>query len=193
MLRNEKGTRMRGWILKNTRIGPVLNMKVCYHDDRYSIEVQIPSVFQDQTVSWVRIVNGVDKYVTESMPTTKEENTASEKPIAKARPRLKPTITLTWISIPVLEKIWIDIETQRSNDQKCFEVSKAITRWLRHDRSVPGGNDGSIHYNDIIEECRKKKFNDASQWLLEDWTWKLAKGRGAENRFQYCENPNSPN
>ena len=27
MPRNEKGTRIRGWILKNTRIGPVLNIK----------------------------------------------------------------------------------------------------------------------------------------------------------------------
>ena len=41
MPRNEKGTRKRGWILKNTRIGPVLNIKVCYHDDRYSIENQV--------------------------------------------------------------------------------------------------------------------------------------------------------
>ena len=59
--RNEKGTRIRGWILKNTRICPVLNIKVCYHDDRYNIEVQIPSLFQDNTASWVGIVNGVDK------------------------------------------------------------------------------------------------------------------------------------
>ena len=79
MPRNEKWTRIRGWILKNTRIGPVLNIKVCYHDDRYCIEVQIPSLFQDSTVSWVRIVNGVDKYVTESMLTTKEEDIASGK------------------------------------------------------------------------------------------------------------------
>ena len=52
-----------------------------------SIEVQVPSLFQDNTVSWFRIVNGVDRYVTESMPTAKEERTASGKPIAKARPR----------------------------------------------------------------------------------------------------------
>ena len=38
---------------------------------RRNIEVQ------DNTVSWVRIVNGVDRYVTESMPTAKEENTSS--------------------------------------------------------------------------------------------------------------------
>ena len=33
MSRNEKVTRIRGWILKNTRIGPVFNIKVCHHDD----------------------------------------------------------------------------------------------------------------------------------------------------------------
>ena len=95
---------MREWIRKNTRIGPVLRIKVCYHDDRYSIDVQIPSLFEDNTASWVRIVNGVDKYVTESMLTKKEEDIASVKPIAKARPRQKPTVTLTSVSIPVLEK-----------------------------------------------------------------------------------------
>ena len=77
MPRNEKMTRVRGWIRKNTRIGPVLDMKVCYRDDRFSIEVQIPSLFQDHTDSRVRIVNGVDKYVTESMLATKEEDIAS--------------------------------------------------------------------------------------------------------------------
>ena len=125
-------------------------------------------------------MNVVDRYVTESMPTTTQENTASEKAIAKARPRLKPTLT----SISILKRIWTDIETQRSNDQKCFEVSKAITRLLRHHESVPRGNDRSIHHNDIVEECRRKKFDDASQWLLEDWMSKLAKGGGAKQRFQ---------
>ena len=30
----------------------------------------------------------------------------------------------------------MDIETPRSNAQKCYEVSKAITRLLRHDQTV---------------------------------------------------------
>ena len=59
MPRNEEGTRIRGWILKNTRIGPVLNIKVCYHDDRYRIEVQISCLCEENTASWVGIVNGV--------------------------------------------------------------------------------------------------------------------------------------
>ena len=95
-------------------------------------EVLVQSLFQDRTASWVRIVNGVDKYVTESMLAKEDEDIASEKPIAKARPRQKPTVTLTPVSIPVRT----DIETQRSNDQKCFDVSKAITRLLRHDQTV---------------------------------------------------------
>ena len=67
-------------------------------------------------------MNGVDKYVTESMLTTNEEDRASGKPIAKARPRQKPKVTLTSVSILVLERKWIDIETQRSHDQRCYEV-----------------------------------------------------------------------
>ena len=140
-------------------------------------------LFQDNTVSWVRIVNGVDRYVTELMPTTKEENTASGKPIAKARPRQKPTVTLTSISILVQERIWIDFETQRSNDKKCFEVWKAITRLLRHDQTVPRGIDGAIHYNDIMEECRRKKFDDASQQIgYQNWH----REEERRKRFKYC-------
>ena len=52
----------------------------------------------------MRIVNGVDKYVTESMLAKEEEDIASGKPIAEARPRQKPTVTLTSVSIPVCER-----------------------------------------------------------------------------------------
>ena len=57
MLRCEKKIRAIGWILKNTRIGPVSDMKVCRFEDRYSTEVLIESLFQDHTASWVRIVS----------------------------------------------------------------------------------------------------------------------------------------
>ena len=86
-------------------------------------------------------MNGVDRYVTESMPTAKEENTASGKPIAKARPRQKPTVTLTSISIPVLERKWVDIETQRSHDQKkplpdCYDMIKQSLEGLTEQSST---------------------------------------------------------
>ena len=78
-------------------------IKVCHDEDQHTIEVLVKSLFQDRTASWVRIVNGVDKYVTESMLTKEEEDIASVKPIAKARPRQKTTVTLTSVSIPVLD------------------------------------------------------------------------------------------
>ena len=53
--------------------------------------------------------------------------------------------------------------------------------------------DGAIQHNDIIEECRKKKFDGTSQWSFEDWMSTLAKGGGAKKRFQCCLNPNSSN
>ena len=127
MPRNEKKTHVRGWIRKNTRIGPVLNTKVCHHEDQYTIEVLVKSLFQDRTASWARIVNGVDKYVTESLLTKEEEDIAPVKPIAKARPRQKPRVALTSVSIPVFERNWVDIETQRSHGQQCFEVSKPLS------------------------------------------------------------------
>ena len=32
----------------------------------YSIEIMVESLYQDRTASWVRIVSGIDMYVTES-------------------------------------------------------------------------------------------------------------------------------
>ena len=77
-----------------------------------------------------------------------------------------------------------------------IECQKAITRLLGHDQSVPRGSNGAIHCSDIIDECRKPKFDDASQkkfdgasqWSHEDWISTLARG-GAKKIFQSCLNP----
>ena len=59
-------SRARGWIRKNAYISPVLNGHVFHHEDRYSIEIQVRSLFQDRTASWAQIVNGIEKYVNET-------------------------------------------------------------------------------------------------------------------------------
>ena len=64
--RSEEASRVRGWILGNTKIGPDLDVKVCLHQKRYGIEIMIEFLFRDSTASWVRIVNGINKYVTET-------------------------------------------------------------------------------------------------------------------------------
>ena len=86
--RDDLRTRARGWIRKNTKIGPVLNIHVCYHEDRYSIDIQVRSLFQDRTASWDRMVNGVEKYVNETTETMEDkEHGALGKPIADTRLR----------------------------------------------------------------------------------------------------------
>ena len=118
------------------------------------IEVQVQSLFQDQTESWIRIVNGIDKLVREAMP-KQEDGKASGKPSAKARPRLKPSSTSGWDITLMEQRQWIDIGTQESNDLFCFQVSKCITRLLRHSQQVYREADGAVHYDQVIGECKK--------------------------------------
>ena len=98
--RDQKGTRTKGWIQSYVRFGPVSDIKVCNKHGRYSIEVQVQSLFKDQTESWIRIVNGIDKFVREAMPIQEEEK-ASGKPAATARLILKPSSTSGWDFTPL--------------------------------------------------------------------------------------------
>ena len=113
--RSEPESRPRGWILGNTKIGPVRDVKVCFHQKRYGIEILIESLFRDRTVSWVRIVNGINKYVTETSetvaleifehkevtgkPVAFEHKEVTGKPVAKAKPQLKPPVTSCLLSL----------------------------------------------------------------------------------------------
>ena len=64
--RSEESSYVREWIRGNTKIGQVLDVKLCYHQGSYGVEIMIESLFRDRTVSWVRIVNRINKYVTET-------------------------------------------------------------------------------------------------------------------------------
>ena len=65
LLRDNASSKVKGWIRGNTKTGPVLEVAVSYHQGRYGIEIMINSSFGDGTRSWVMIVNGMNKYVTE--------------------------------------------------------------------------------------------------------------------------------
>ena len=62
--RDQETSRARGWIRGNTNIGPVLDVNVYFHQGLYCIDIMVESSFRDRTVSWVRVVNGINKYVT---------------------------------------------------------------------------------------------------------------------------------
>ena len=85
LLRSEESSHVRGWIRGNRKIGPVLDVKVCYHQRRHGVEIMIEPLFRDRTVSWVRIVNGINKNVTdtsEEIPIASFENRGAGKPVA---------------------------------------------------------------------------------------------------------------
>ena len=73
--RDEKENCAKGWIESDARFGPVSYIKVCKTHERYSVEIKVPSFFEDQTTSWIRILSGVEKYVREALPIQEEERT----------------------------------------------------------------------------------------------------------------------
>ena len=71
-----------------------------------------------------------------------EDHGATGKPIAKARPGIKSTITLTPVSVPLRERKWVDVDPG-SYDHECYVISKAMTRLLRHDQHILRETDGA--------------------------------------------------
>ena len=137
--------------------------------------MQVRSLFQDRTASWVRIVNGVEKYVNETTETIEdEEHRGLVKPVAKARPRMKATITL-------------------SHDHECYVKSKAMIRLLRRDQNTLREIDGAVKYEDIVEEFNKKKEESSTvlrngHSMIGFLFWQKEE---AKKRFHYCLNPSS--
>ena len=71
-LQDNSSSKVKGWIRGNTEIGPALEVAVSYDQGRYGIEIMINSFFGDGTCSWVMIVNGTNKHVTEMTEETQE-------------------------------------------------------------------------------------------------------------------------
>ena len=190
--RSEETSQVGGWIRANTEIGPVLDVKVCSHQGRYGVEIMIESLFRYRTVSWVRIVSGIQKYVTETSQTISIESVehgVTAKFVTKSKPQPRPTATLSPISIPMRERKWIDIKPGILN-QGCVEMSKFMIRLLRHDDSIPREDDEAVRFDDLIGKM-KANIEVISQWTVEVWTNFLAKGGGPKKKIQYCLNTNS--
>ena len=62
------------------------------------------------------------------------------------------------------QRQWIDIERQESKDPYCFQVSRFITRFLRHNQKVYREYDGAVHYDQVIDDCKKKHSDNSRYW-----------------------------
>ena len=64
--RDDPASQPKGWIQRNMRIGPVLEVTTSIQYGKHGIEIRIWSVGQDNSQSWVRISYGKNKYVIDS-------------------------------------------------------------------------------------------------------------------------------
>ena len=64
--REEGASQPRGWIQRNTKIGPVLEVATSYLHGKYGVEIRIWSLNGDNTHSWVRISHGSNKFEMDS-------------------------------------------------------------------------------------------------------------------------------
>ena len=93
-------------------------MKVCAHNGRCGFEILIESLFRDGIASWVRIVNGNNKYVTETsdfVPIESVGSSALGKPAALVRPKLKPRVPSTFVSVTFNKEDGLILNQKDSN------------------------------------------------------------------------------
>ena len=103
--------------------------------------------------------------------------------MAKAKPKPKYVVNSS-INLLIRKRKLIDIDPQPF-DRSSFEVSKLMTRTLRHGSSIPQEEDGAVRFDDLMEKL-KEKHVDTLQWTVKTWVNSLAHGVGGKKRFQYC-------
>ena len=134
--RDNLSSEPKGWIRKGTKIGPVLEVKINYHQGQPGVEIRIGSLSGDNSQSWVRISNGLNEFVrdlTEKSRIPDEEKNDSartgqpgsqelrieprsqketDRPSAKAKlePKSKPIRQPSLEHISILEQRWLDVE-----------------------------------------------------------------------------------
>ena len=158
--RDDKASQPKGWIRGNMRIGLVLEVTTSFQHFKYGIEIRIESVNKDNSHSWVRISYGTVKYVndyikddTENLADPQEEEdvptssgVVAARSKAKAKPQPRESTGAT--TIPLSERIWIDIEPSQQ-DLESYNLSKKVVNLLRHNQKLHREEDGAIQFYKI--------------------------------------------
>ena len=130
--RDEKSSDPKGWIRRNTKIGPVLEVTTSYLQDKYGVESRIESTNKDNSHSWVRISHGLNKLVTDLSNNKEDDNNEqytsemqfedfalktnvlafASRSKAKAKPRRRTPACSSAKTVPISERSWTDIEPE---------------------------------------------------------------------------------
>ena len=125
--RDDPASEPKGWIQGNTRIGPILEVTTSFQHFKFGVEVRIQSMKEDNSHSWVRIsygtvryVNNYIKYDTQNLASPQEEEDvpASSEVVAarsKAKAKPQPRESTGMTTIPLSERVWIDVEPSKQD------------------------------------------------------------------------------
>ena len=188
--RDEDSSEPKGWIIGNTKIGPVLEVTTCCLQGKCGVEIRIKSVNKDSPHSWVRISHGLNKLVTNLNNKDQDDNEQEtsemqfqEYPLklnagdfasrskAKAKPQRRDSACSSTRTIPIKERTWTDIEPQKYSLSD-FPVSKKLIHLLRHG-SLPRDNDGAIELW-RIRDYLQDHFVFCHYWSGENWESSMA-------------------
>ena len=103
--------------------------------------------------------------------------------MAKANPRRPSTTCSSLRTVPIRERIWIDIEPE-TYSPIIYPVSKQKSTLLRHGQ-LPREEDGTIEFWRLKDDLRNK-LEHSQCWSDDMWKSKMAGGGGNKKRFQYC-------
>ena len=194
--RDDPASEPKGWIQGNTRIGPILEVTTSFQHFKFGVEVRIQSMKEDHSQSWVRISYGTIRYVnnyikcnTQSLADTQEEEyvptssgVVAARSKAKAKPQPRESTGST--TIPLSERVWIDIEPSKQNLES-HDLSKKIINLLRHNQKLHREQDGAVQFYKIKFHLRDYPF-PIQNWSDNRWLACLAAGGGTKRRFQFC-------
>ena len=194
--RDDPASEPKGWIQGNMRIGPILEVTTSFQHFKFGVEVRIQSMKEDNSHSWVRIsygtiryVNNYIKYNTQNLasPQEKEAVPASSEVIAartKAKAKPQPRESSGTTTIPLSERIWIDIVPSKQ-DLDSHNLSKKVINLLRHNQKVHREQDGAVQFYKIKFHPRDYSL-PIQNWSDNRWLACLAAGGGPRRRYQYC-------
>ena len=128
----------------------------------------------------IRHKNPGDLQEEEDVPTSSGVVVARSKAKAKPQPR-ESTGTTT---IPLSERVWIDIEPSKP-DLESHNLSKKVINLLRHNQKLHREQDGAIQFYKIKFHLRDYPL-PIQNWSDDRWLGCLAAGGGSKRRYQYC-------
>ena len=196
--RDEDSSEPKGWIRRNTKIGPALEVTTSCLQGAYGMEIRIKTVNKDNSHSW----DGLNKLVTNLNNKDQDDNEQETSEMqfeeyalklnasdfasrskARGKPQRRNSVSSSTRTFTIGERTWTDIEPQKYSLSD-FPVSKKLINLLRHG-SLLRENDGAIEFW-RIKDHPQDHFVFCYEWSDEKWKSSMAGGGGNKKIFQYC-------